>query len=317
MRRKGDDWETESRLEAIRRVANDPAVTVASLERELREKLVADWGTIEWPIPLEPGEEEDLWLRVTKQTDRSFRSLFDHIARGRSARGLNLKILIWFVENEPELATLANDILDQITTERLYPDVFALIRLFDDTAEGINVVDAVNGFHGRYVFYRPYYLDYTGRAMRCILTVGKDNPFHVALAHKYDAREFDRNTEEYERAGIIAPLPTSQRAVINLHLKSDDKKSPGNQMLAIDDVDWNGDRAQIIKGVALGLIGPSPASAWPFYARRLRDDECVKPGIIPMTSAEIKPMIREKFNLGFVAWKSMYIDPTNEGRADT
>lgn len=140
--------------------------------------------------------------------------------------------------------------------------------------------------------------------MRLRLTIGKpDNPFYVTLEHRYDASEFFHGMKEYTFEGLVVPLPDRKSAVINLR-SGDKSKATGNQLLYVDFMSPHTGKTFTMTGVALGAVGSlSPASAWPFYVRRLNEDEEFEPDVILRSAPEISADIEKKLALGAVSWK--------------
>lgn len=302
--------EEKATLLAFAQILKNPETNRSKLARDITDMALENEIDLTEEMGFNQTEDNDFTLLIANPNSRAMRSALDKVAEGSKPRSMKLKILIYFARKNKSLLAVTDEIYDDLRIKQDYPEVFMLQRQFDDNGGG--QFDTVNTMHGRYVLYRPYYFDYENRVMRLLLTIGSaDNPFYASLRHCYDATEFDRGPEDYTFEGLTVALPERNRAIINVinprnpEIDGNEDKE-GNQVLYIDRIGNYRGKAQTMKGVCLSSIGQSAATAWPFYVRRLKDEEAFEPDVVSKDDPDINAAIAEKLSLGAVKWKEIY-----------
>jgi|GEM_PF-5994843 len=300
------ELERQAVLLAVAKLVDHKDTNVTALTNKIMALAKKSRAILPSVMGLTESEKDKFNLLVDAKQSKAMRSTLDRLAQGEGEEPRKEKqaILIFYARKDKTLSELTNEIYDALKLKAEHPEVFVLQEQFDDQASG--QIDFVNTMHGEYILYRPYYYDFEGRVMRLRLTIGKpDNPFFASLEHRYDASEFYHGVKEYTFEGVAVPLPDRKRAVVNV-LSTEQPDSFGAQLLYVDQMSGYKSRTQTMTGVALGTIGESPATAWPFYARRLKEGEVFEPNVISRSDPEITAAIEEKLALGAVKWKGIY-----------
>lgn len=161
--------------------------------------------------------------------------------------------------------------------------------------------DSWKRLNGTYEFFRPSHLRPQSEIMVLAFQIGvADDLLHCTLSNTYTDR-MDRERHDYF-FGEITPCAGRTMAI----LRMEDRKAD-RIILHFDGVDHYDDGTVAgcdIHGIMLSVVGGGPSSAWPFFARRARQDSKISPHTVSAhTFSELPEDIRDTLNRGAVHWE--------------
>jgi hypothetical protein len=167
--------------------------------------------------------------------------------------------------------------------------------------DGHFTTDDVRRYVGRYALYRPYHHDPKHSVLAVELAIGHGHfesgeplgAFDCSVTHRYPEIESDGIREEVSRGKIVKHGDTATLFM------SDDHRS---HFILYIDYRHGSQVFTRLGGILLARsAGSDPSSAWPFFARRLRDDEDFEPG--PQQLETVPNDAFDHLGRGAIYWK--------------
>jgi len=158
----------------------------------------------------------------------------------------------------------------------------------------------VAAFAGIYRLYRPHHLDPKRFILVARLIIGNgDSHFDCSLDTWHDDA-FGEPRRNYAE-GKIVPHGPRMLAIISVP-----GPSFSNFILHFDEIDHRMEEESGVKGmggIMLSAAGSGPASAWPIYARRVKDGEAFDPATQHTARyADVPGLVQERMDRGAVYW---------------
>ena len=158
----------------------------------------------------------------------------------------------------------------------------------------------IAAFSGIYKLYRPHHQKPKDAILISRLIIGeREARFDCRLETCFEDEfgEESRNIAE----GKIVPHGPRLMALI-----SSPPPSRSNFILHFDEIDHRLESESGVRGmggIMLSAAGSVSASAWPIYARRVKESESFEPHVIPASGyAELPVPVRERLDRGAVYW---------------